>query len=165
MTDYKALYLKYKKKYLQNKKQYGGGKYTTDAARQIALAKKGLRKSIIKRNDRIKVSQKEIDKNNEKIRTVMLLLTAAGMYLPETDLPGKAINIEPLRGEGVDDVREFLDPMPEWENKAAKKMIKISRDSVRKNSKISKNKPLRSQKKISKKPQKTRRYSTRSQKK
>ena len=161
MTDYKALYLKYKKKYLQNKNQYGGGKVPAAAVRRhIALARDGLKKSITKN-----ARQEATTKRNEQIRTTMLLLTAAAMYLPETNLPGKAINIEPLRGEGVDDVREFLNPIPQWEHKAAKKMIKISRDSVRKNSKISKNKPLRSQKKISKRPQKTRKYSTRSQKK
>jgi len=160
MTDYKALYLKYKKKYLQNKKQYGGGKHTTGAARQIALARDGLRKSIIKRKDRIKAKQKEIDEHNEKIRTTMLLLTAANIFLPETNLPGKAIDPDPIRGEGVDDVREFLDPIPEWEHKAVKKMIKISRDSVRKNSKVSQNRPhLRTR------SQKKRMYSTRSQKK
>ena len=161
MTDYKALYLKYKKKYLQNKKQYGGGKYTDAAVkRHIERAMGGLKKGITKN-----ARQEATIKRNEQILTTMLLLTAAAGVLPETDLPGKAIKIEPLRGEGVDDVREFLGPMPEWKNKAAKKMIKISRDSVRKNSKILKNKPLRSQKKISKKPQKTRKYSTRSQKK
>ena len=162
MTDYKALYLKYKKKYLQNKNQYGGVKHTTAAVkRHIERAMGGLKKSITK--------QEANTKRNQKIRTTMLLLTAAAMYLPQTDLPGKAIEIEQLRGEGVDDVREFLDPMPEWENKTAKRIIKTAADSVRKNSKISKiskNKPLRSQKKISKTPQKARRYSTRrSQKK
>ena len=159
MTDYKALYLKYKKKYLQNKKQYGGGKHTTGAARQIALARNGLRKSIIKRNDRIKARQKEIDEHNEKIRTAMLLLTAANILVPETNLPGKAIDPDSIMGEGLDDIREFINPLPEWQDKAAKKMIKMSIDSVRKKSKVPQNRPrprTRSQKK--------RMYSTRSKK-